>query len=73
MSFDFGGAEAPADFDPHLSLKVVVREADAPNLSHTEITSALDGLIHYIEWDLLLDFRMLFEARTGHDAPSQGK
>ena len=27
-----------------------IGRADAPNLSHAEITSVLEGLIRYIEW-----------------------
>ncbi len=48
-----------------------IGRADAPNLSHAEITSVLEGLIRYIEWDLLLNFRPLFDARTGHNASPQ--
>ncbi len=59
-AFDFGGVEAPAGFDPHLSLKVVIREETAALISHTPIGPALDSLIRYVEWDVLDSLRMQF-------------
>ncbi len=59
-AFDFGGDEAPADFDPHLSLKIVVREEEAAIISHVPITVALDSVINCVEWDVVSLFRPLF-------------
>lgn len=59
-AFDFGGAEAPTDFDPHLSLKVVIREEAAALISHAPLGPALDSLIRYVEWDVLENLRMHF-------------
>jgi hypothetical protein len=58
-AFDFGGQEPPADFDPHLSLKVVLREPEAAFISHVEVTGALDSLRSWVEWDVVNSFRPL--------------
>lgn len=59
-AFDFDGAEAPADFNPHLSLKVVIREEEAALISHAPVGPALDSLIRYVEWDVMTNFQMSF-------------
>lgn len=60
--FDFRGAEPPADFDPHPSLKIVVREPDdAPALSHIEVGGAIENLCWWVEWQVLnMRFAPLF-------------
>lgn len=60
--FDFHGAEAPSNFDPHPSLQIVMREPeDAPALSHIEVGGAIENLCWWVEWFVLnMRFRPLF-------------
>jgi hypothetical protein len=58
--FDFHGAEPPANFDPHPSLKVVMREPEAPLLSHVEVVGAMEGIGQWVEWEVVSRFRPLF-------------
>jgi len=68
--FDFGGPEAPPNFNPHPSLKVVVREAEAAAVSHFEIGSALEGMCSWIESQIIGDmFAPLFAEDRTHGAP----
>jgi hypothetical protein len=69
--FDFGGPEAPPDFNPHPSLKVVVREPEAPAVSHREIGSALEGMCSWIESQVIgAMFAPLFALDRTHGAPA---
>jgi len=58
--FDFHGGEPPADFDPHPSLKVVIREPEAPNLAHIEVVAAIEGIGQWVAWEVIDRFRSLF-------------
>jgi hypothetical protein len=63
-SFDFHGHELPDGFDPHLSLKVVLRDPEAPLISHVEVAGAMEGLRSWVEWDVVEPFKILFWERA---------
>ncbi|HTZ62694.1 MAG TPA: hypothetical protein VMB51_01165 [Solirubrobacteraceae bacterium] len=59
--FDFHGAEPSADFDPHPSLAITMREDEMIELRATPLAKFLDGLSHFVEWDIIdAHFRPLF-------------
>jgi hypothetical protein len=60
--FDFGGAEPPADFDPHIALSVVIDEPDdLPFVRHVPVVRLLRTHCNWINRAVLdLHFRRLF-------------
>jgi hypothetical protein len=61
--FDFHNQTPPEWFDPHLSLKIVINESDAPSIRHTEVCAVLANICNFVEWDVVGPMRPLFERR----------
>lgn len=58
--FKFVGEEPPADFDPHPSIQVTIRDAEVPLLSFTSAYNALEVLAFTVEDEVVRLFRPLF-------------
>ncbi len=69
-SFDFHGHELPDGFNPHLSLKVVLRDPEAPLISHVEVTGAMESLRSWVEYDVVEPFKLLLWQRAQGTPPS---
>ncbi|HEX4110081.1 MAG TPA: hypothetical protein VHX88_18260 [Solirubrobacteraceae bacterium] len=61
--FDFHDQTPPPGFDPHLSLKIVINESEAPSIRHAEVCSILRNICNYVEWDVVDPMRALFDRR----------
>jgi hypothetical protein len=59
--FDFHGQAPPPAFDPHLSLKIVINESEAPSIRHAEVCGVLASICNYVEWDVVDPIRPLFD------------
>ncbi len=59
--FDFGGAPAPPDFNPHPEIAITLDEPATPEIRLVPIIKSLDGFCHFVEWDIInFHFRPLF-------------
>ncbi|SRR5579875_267206 len=58
--FDFGGQNAPNEFDPHPSLKVVIDEAEVPCIRQMDVTRCARYVSDFVEGRVLRRFQPLF-------------
>jgi hypothetical protein len=56
--FDFQGAPAPPDFEPHIFLAFTLREGPVPWMRHRAVPELLEGLLYSMTW-LVINERFL--------------